>query len=220
MADINVERKAGPPAWLWILGLLLLALAIWAIASMAGRDDPDTVAVVDTLGTTEAAPPVATPVPTTGAVMPAAAQRYMSDCHLAEGTTTEAMGPQHEFTVTCLEELANSIEAVAQQSAPGANVGQHVQTMRQNAQQIRESAAESTQHANWTREAALAGASALESMQQATPAAQAQGQVTQARQAAESIQPSQVQLDQMSEIRSYFRSAGDALQAMLQSPGM
>jgi len=38
MADINVERK-GPSIWPWIVGLLVLALLIWAIAEMVDRGD-------------------------------------------------------------------------------------------------------------------------------------------------------------------------------------
>lgn len=40
MADINVER-GGPNIWPWIIGLVVLALLIWAIAEMAGTDDRD-----------------------------------------------------------------------------------------------------------------------------------------------------------------------------------
>ncbi|HWV58323.1 MAG TPA: hypothetical protein VNZ57_12790 [Longimicrobiales bacterium] len=38
MADINVERKS-PSIWPWIVGLLVLALLIWAIAEMVDRGD-------------------------------------------------------------------------------------------------------------------------------------------------------------------------------------
>jgi hypothetical protein len=38
MADINVERK-GPSIWPWIIGLLVLALLIWAVAEIVDRDD-------------------------------------------------------------------------------------------------------------------------------------------------------------------------------------
>jgi hypothetical protein len=44
MADINVER-AGPSIWPWIIGLVVLALLIWAVAEMVGtRDRTGTVA--------------------------------------------------------------------------------------------------------------------------------------------------------------------------------
>lgn len=38
MADINVERKKHH-AWPWILGLVVLALLVWAIASMTDGDN-------------------------------------------------------------------------------------------------------------------------------------------------------------------------------------
>lgn len=53
MADINVERK-GPSIWPWIVGLIVLALLVWALLEMFGRDDDATqVPVVgDTVQTT------------------------------------------------------------------------------------------------------------------------------------------------------------------------
>lgn len=47
MADINVERKQRS-IWPWILGLLVLALLIWLLASMFNRDDDETVVVDET----------------------------------------------------------------------------------------------------------------------------------------------------------------------------
>jgi hypothetical protein len=214
MADINVERKSGVPIWMWILGLLLLGLLIWGIMSMMGRDDRRAATPADTV-----APAATETAPAAGAAaLPAAAQNFMRECHLDEGTRTEGMGLEHEYTVNCFEQLANSIEGVAQQRGTDPNVNQHVQTMRDRARQIRESPETSTQHANWTREAALAGASAIESMHQAWHAgdAQVQGSVTQVRQSAEQIRGGELQLDQKSELRSYFRNAGDALQRMAQ----
>jgi hypothetical protein len=43
VADINVERK-GPSIWPWIVGLIVLALLIWALVEMFGREDPTVVA--------------------------------------------------------------------------------------------------------------------------------------------------------------------------------
>lgn len=37
MADINVT-KGGPTIWPWVLGLLVLALMIWALAEVFGDD--------------------------------------------------------------------------------------------------------------------------------------------------------------------------------------
>ncbi|HEX7243756.1 MAG TPA: hypothetical protein VF263_25940 [Longimicrobiaceae bacterium] len=38
MADINVERKQRS-IWPWLLGLIVLALLVWLLASMFNRDD-------------------------------------------------------------------------------------------------------------------------------------------------------------------------------------
>jgi hypothetical protein len=37
MADIDVERKS-PSVWPWVIGLLVLALLIWALVEMFGGD--------------------------------------------------------------------------------------------------------------------------------------------------------------------------------------
>ena len=67
MADINVERK-GPSVWPWIIGLLVLALLIWAIAEMVDTDETQ-VAEVEEVEPTGA--PAAVPAPT---MEPGAAQ--------------------------------------------------------------------------------------------------------------------------------------------------
>ncbi|HEX2190892.1 MAG TPA: hypothetical protein VHG51_18435 [Longimicrobiaceae bacterium] len=57
MADINVERKQRS-IWPWIVGLLVLALLIWLLASMF-NDDDDGAVVEDP--TTVEAPVTTTP---------------------------------------------------------------------------------------------------------------------------------------------------------------
>lgn len=42
MADINVAR-GGPTLWPWIIGLVVLALLIWALAELLGGDDVEVV---------------------------------------------------------------------------------------------------------------------------------------------------------------------------------
>ena len=39
MAEIRVERKQNRSLLPWILGLVLLALVLWGISEMMGRDD-------------------------------------------------------------------------------------------------------------------------------------------------------------------------------------
>jgi hypothetical protein len=54
MADIDIQRKSGS-IWPWILGLLLLGLAIWGIAELLDNDEEAVVSPVVT-------EPVAAPV--------------------------------------------------------------------------------------------------------------------------------------------------------------
>lgn len=59
MADIDVERK-GTSIWPWIIGLLVLALLIWALMKMFDTDDPEVAGVATDPVATE---PVVTPAP-------------------------------------------------------------------------------------------------------------------------------------------------------------
>lgn len=61
MADINVERK-GPSIWPWIIGLLVLALLIWAIAEMVDTGEEE-VAGREVAEQPVAAVPAPTPAP-------------------------------------------------------------------------------------------------------------------------------------------------------------
>jgi hypothetical protein len=51
MAEINLERKRGPSAWVWIIGLIVLAIILWALffrhseSRAASRGATDVVAV-------------------------------------------------------------------------------------------------------------------------------------------------------------------------------
>lgn len=43
MAEIRVEPRRKIGAWPWVVGLLVLALAIWGLAELLGEDDGDDV---------------------------------------------------------------------------------------------------------------------------------------------------------------------------------
>lgn len=62
MADINVERK-GPSIWPWIVGLLVLALLIWAIAEMVDRGGDEREVAVEEVEPQVSPPAVSAPAP-------------------------------------------------------------------------------------------------------------------------------------------------------------
>ena len=71
MADVRVEHRErperkGPSIWPWIIGLLVLALLIWAIAEMVGGDETR-VAGVEEVEPGQQVPPAAVPTPEAGA---------------------------------------------------------------------------------------------------------------------------------------------------------
>lgn len=214
MAEINIEKKSGPPAWIWIVGVVVLALIAWAVISMMGGDDRDDWTTAQDTAVTTA--PAQMPATAAAGTTPEAVQTFRRECAVDEGQRTDDMGQDHEFTVNCLQQLAAAIESTARHAAGQANVDAHVQTIRQHAQQIRDSDPMSTQHANWTRDAFDAGVNALESLQQAsaTPDTQAQGAVAQARQAAQQMRASELHTEQYTHVRSYFRNAAQALEGM------
>lgn len=39
MAEIKIEKKKGIPVWAMLLGLILLALIIWAVVEMGDNDE-------------------------------------------------------------------------------------------------------------------------------------------------------------------------------------
>jgi hypothetical protein len=47
VADINVERK-GPSVWPWIIGLVVVALLIWALTQMFGPRETVTPVITPT----------------------------------------------------------------------------------------------------------------------------------------------------------------------------
>lgn len=38
MADINLEKKSGPGPWVWVAGLVVLALVVWGVVEFMGDD--------------------------------------------------------------------------------------------------------------------------------------------------------------------------------------
>lgn len=221
MADINLEKKRSTPIWPWILGLLALLVIGWLIVEAMDRDDRD----VATTTSTAAADPITAPAPAgapvsgtqaSAATMPAGLQEYTSRCQTEEGAQPDAIGQDHEYTTRCFDLLASSMSAIASQRQADVNLTQQIETVQQQVNSMRQSDPASLEHSNSTREAATASAEALSSMQQAfgTAGDEAESAVRSARDAAQQIEASEALLEQREELKTFFREAGNALQAL------
>ncbi|HYO16027.1 MAG TPA: hypothetical protein VE685_22740 [Thermoanaerobaculia bacterium] len=62
MAEIRVERKRRSSVLPWILGLLVLALAIWAVSELMDNDRDDAVTEADEVSALTPAVPAPLPV--------------------------------------------------------------------------------------------------------------------------------------------------------------
>ena len=214
MADIDVERK-GPSIWPWIIGLIILALLIWALAEMLGDDDVDTAPIVtDTPALVEepVEPPVGTPAPGAMAAVPPAVEEYMSSCVL--GASPSDMGLQHQYTADCIQRLSGSIDAVINRpEVINANVQQRLDNFRQQAERLRASSPQATTHANIVRETFVSAADLLNTVQEEryATAADIDARAIGVRQAAEAVQATTPLLEQREAVQRFFREAGETL---------
>jgi hypothetical protein len=64
VADIEVERK-GPSIWPWVIGLLVLALLIWALVELFEDDEMATQPVLEQPSSIEVRPQVGPAAPDT-----------------------------------------------------------------------------------------------------------------------------------------------------------
>lgn len=216
MADIDVQRK-GPSIWPWIVGLIVLALLIWALVEMFD-DEADVAGVVD--------PPVAAPVVTpdpaapADAGLPAAVSTYLTQCTEEQGAAEQDMGLEHQFTVNCLQRLREGLNAlITQEQVADTDVSQRLETYTSTVQQLQGSEPTATNHANLTRDAAGTAVQLIQAMQTAWFGDDAgiRSAVGEVQQAAQGIQGTVPMLEQRESVRTFFREAGDALRMMAEN---
>lgn len=210
MADIDVQRKSSPTWLWWLLGLLVLGLILWAL--LGRGDDVDTADVVEPA-------PVVAPVDTGfgATAMPAEIQSFRSECTEMAGTPTTDMGLEHEFTVSCLENLRESLAAITVlDTVGGVDVQQQLDEFEQSVSQLRQSDPMATTHAGTTREAAMAGVRVMEGMRDAyfPTAADVRSAVDEAASAAQGISADTQLLEQRDTVRTFFRESADALESI------
>lgn len=218
MADIDVERKE-TSIWPWLIGLLVLALLIWALAELLSDDDDDVVIDEAAPVLVEPAPVPVTPLPAeapVAAAVPAAVREYMNTCTGDAGTMTL----DHQYTSNCIQSLAASVDALLQTpSVGGMDVSAQLADYRQKADRLVQSANTSEQHANLTREAFVSMSNLLNAVQdQRFPALD--GQVNQLQQSAQAIAPRTLLLDQKDNVQRFFQQAGTLLSTMATNPAL
>lgn len=210
MADIDIQRKQGPGPWPWLIGLLALALIIWGVWEWMDTDEDMYV----TTDTQEQVAPLEPASPTETPALPeqSEAQRFMAWVR-DSGAAAQQMGREHEYTRAGLQRLSQALESlIVRDTAPA--MQQHLQTVRQQVQEVEQSEATSTEHAAQVKQAFNAVVDAMEQLAQREHMQQAQlgEHVDAARSAADSLNEDSPLLEQRDAVHSFFRSMAQALE--------
>ncbi|HUE97336.1 MAG TPA: hypothetical protein VMN39_11795 [Longimicrobiaceae bacterium] len=205
MADINIERREGAPWWLWALGLVIIGLIVfWLASAMGGEervamDDPAAYPVETALVTPmEPAEPAVSP----------AVQSFIERCAPAQ---PRQMGLDHQYTSGCIHDLVAALEQTTQGTATSTPAIEEAMTAaRESADRLSESAAAETQHTSMTQNAFDSIVTVFERLQ-AERYPTLESHVGQLSQTAGSIDAGQPLLDQRDAVQSFFSQASDAL---------
>lgn len=207
MAEIEIQRKK-PPIWPWILGALVLVALLWFLVDQTGQREPDQDTVANITGIEPAAEP-------TGPMLNEV-QQFVT--FVRENQPTEEMGLNHEYTSTGIRNLADALNAIAKQTDNhNDQIEQKHEELLQMADQIQKDP-ESTQHANVIRDAFTTSADLMEQLQR-NLYPHLNDQVAEVRQAAQSVDPGNLTLDQKIDVKQFFERASDAVQAMESASG-
>lgn len=215
MADIDIQKKEGPPILPIILGVLAIGAIIAAVLLFTGNDEDRTAAAPGTL-------PYDTVSDTYGATdaqtTPTAVTNFRNQCGDASQFGDE-MGTEHQHAADCMRQLAESLDAVvSRETVADQPLQQRIAALRERADQITQDPA-ATDHANRVRGAALEASEIIDYIAQNREAvgANLQQHAQQTRQAAEQIDTGTELLEQRDRTSTFFARAGDALEAMSRS---
>jgi hypothetical protein len=215
MAEIDIQKKEGPPIVPIVLGVLALVLIIAAVWYFTGNDD-DGVAdgpmmPADTIEQFGTAQPGAEQAPM-------AVQNFRNQCG-DQAQFRDEMGMEHEHEADCMRQLADGLDAVVRRDVVADQpLEQRVAALRQRAEQITQDP-QAMDHANRVRGAAMEAAEIIEYIARERPqvGANLQQHAQQTRQAAEQIDVGTPLLEQRDRTSAFFSRAGDALEAMARS---
>ena len=194
MTEIHIERKAA--VWPWIVGLLLLALAVWVVLGMMG-DEQDTTEQMATEAPAEA--------PAAGAGRSGAVPQAVQDYAAFARSSTMSPGRDHEYTAEGIRRLTAALQAHVEQNANDTQTKERFERFRAVAERIQKDP-QSTAHSNMVRDAFTSAVDVFESAKVDA------GEVTNLRQTASSIAPDQPLLDQSERLTQFFRQSAETLE--------
>jgi hypothetical protein len=213
VANIDIQKKEGPPILPILLGLLAIGAVIAAVWLFTGNDDDSMAAAPGTLpyDTVESTTAI---TPTDDAV-PAEVRAFRERC--ADGSQfREEMGVEHQHEADCMRQLATGIDAVVRrETVADQPLQQRVESLKRRADQITEDP-QATDHADRVRNAADEAAQIIEyiAANRSTAGADMQRHAQQTRAAANQIDSGTLLLEQRERTSAFFSRAADALDAM------
>lgn len=218
MADIDIQKKRGL-GWVWLVGLALLALAVWLLAELF--DGPDDAEAVEAAAPAAAAPAPGPAGPAPVLVIDPSVPAPAVAAFVAHIRGGEArMGSDHLYTAEGITRMATAMRELVQ-----AHRGLSPAARAQAAEFYTRAAALVVSpdtlraHADWVHAAAMDAAGVLEGLAEEVkgPVPELREQVAQVRSAAQAIDPARDLLQQQPQVQAFFRQAADAM-AMLVNP--
>lgn len=208
MAEIHLQRK-GPGAWVWIAGLIVCGILVWAVV-VPWRDT-----VPDRGAATAPAAPVSEAGATAGAVAtrPPEVTAFLTFAEEPVGTTG---GPAHDYAAGGIRRLGNALNAVIREPrVEGTSVGEQVEAFQMKAARLQQNP-QSGDHAEMVRDVFTSAAELMSSLQRErwSNAAELRSQIEQVRSAAEAIDAKRPLLDQTPAVDGFFDRAAAALRTM------
>lgn len=188
MAEIKIEKKR--TIWPWIL--LAILVVAFLIYYFGFRDS-------------ESNEPVAQMTSDTATMRSSEVDNYVQFI-----STGDTMGLDHRFTNEALLRLTSAVEAKAQQVE--VDIATDLDQVREHARNITQEPFE-TSHANSIRKAADMLTSAMRKIQE-SKFTNLGSEMTDVQNAANSIKPEVLTLNQRDEVKSFFRESSDLLQSM------
>lgn len=213
MAEIELQHRKRP-VWPWVLGVLVVALAIWGIAELAtpaGDEVADAGLMEEAVQPALETEPVEPATATTDET-PEAVAEY---ARIARGFATADMDRQHEYTANAIQQLVPALESIlASSTVDHSPLEQHLDALRAAADGIQQTPWTAETHANEVKSAFTATADLLTRLQQDLADAGGERGVTRVHDAADALVANEPLLDQRDTVQRFFSASADAIERL------